>query len=195
MTRAVAGHEVIPMTRMMFSTDGPSTAASAIASGRNGITRNHSVTRMSTPPTRPPKNPATMPTHVPITIASTVAVRPMSRLIREPQTNCVQRCARGGRCRAAGTRPGSPTPGWRSSSRRRGRHGRRAAARPAPSATISDEDDEADHARRGCAGTGARPWPPSAAAAATRCGARRGGRRALMSSAPAGRGRRRAGRR
>ena len=53
-SRAVDGQEVIPMTMMMFSTDAPSTAASAIASGRNGITRNHSVSRISTPPTRWP---------------------------------------------------------------------------------------------------------------------------------------------
>ena len=31
------------MTKMMFRTDGPSTAASTMASGRNGITRNQSV--------------------------------------------------------------------------------------------------------------------------------------------------------
>ena len=77
------------MTRMMFRIDGPRIAASAIASGRNGITRNHSVSRISTPPMRPPKKPAAMPTTEPISIARTVAARPTSRLIREPQMNCV----------------------------------------------------------------------------------------------------------
>ena len=46
MSRAVLGHDVMPITRMMFRTDGPRIAASTIASGRNGITRNHSVSRM-----------------------------------------------------------------------------------------------------------------------------------------------------
>ena len=84
MTRAFDGHEVIPMTRMMFSIDGPRIAASTIASGRNGITRNHSVTRIRIEPTMPPRKPATMPTTEPITIASTVAARPTIRLMRAP---------------------------------------------------------------------------------------------------------------
>ena len=88
-SRAVEGHDVIPITRMMLPIDGPSTAASAIASGRNGITRNHSVTRISTPPTRPPKNPAVTPTSDPMTIASTVAASPTSRLMRAPQITWV----------------------------------------------------------------------------------------------------------
>ena len=53
-SRAIDGQEVMPITMMMFWIDGPSTAASTIASGRNGITRNHSVSRISTEPTQPP---------------------------------------------------------------------------------------------------------------------------------------------
>ena len=87
---AVAGHDVTPITMMMFVTDRPITAASTIASGRKGMTRNHSVNRMSTEPGSPPKKPATMPTTEPITIAITVAASPTSRLMREPQTNCAQ---------------------------------------------------------------------------------------------------------
>ena len=71
------------MTRMMFWTDGPRIAASTIASGRNGITRNHSVTRMSTPPIAPPKKPAGIPTTEPMRTASIVAARPTSRLMRD----------------------------------------------------------------------------------------------------------------
>ena len=53
-SRAIDGHDVIPITRMMLRIDGPSTAASTIASGRNGITRNHSVSRISSAPVRRP---------------------------------------------------------------------------------------------------------------------------------------------
>ena len=60
-TRAVDGHDVIPITKMMFHTDRPSTAASTIASGRNGITRNQSVMRISTESVQPPKNPDSDP--------------------------------------------------------------------------------------------------------------------------------------
>ena len=77
------------MTRMMFCTDGPRTAASTMARGRKGITRNHSVTRMSTESTAPPKKPATMPTAEPMTMARTVAASPTSSEMREPQMNCV----------------------------------------------------------------------------------------------------------
>ena len=66
-SRAVDGHDVIPMTRMMFWIDGPRTAASTIASGRNGITRNHSVRRISTASVQPPKKPAVIPTTEPMT--------------------------------------------------------------------------------------------------------------------------------
>ena len=88
--RAVEGQDVIPMTRMMLRIDGPSTAARTIASGRKGMTRNHSVIRMSTLPTQPPKNPAVIPTTEPITIARMVAARPTRRLMRDPHTNWVQ---------------------------------------------------------------------------------------------------------
>ena len=42
---AVPGHEVTPMTSTMLNRPRPSTVDSTIASGRKGITRNHSVTR------------------------------------------------------------------------------------------------------------------------------------------------------
>ena len=90
MSRAGWGQDVIPITMMMLRTDGPRIAASTIASGRNGITRNHSVIRISTPPILPPKKPAAIPTIEPITTASSVATRPTSRLVRAPQMNCVR---------------------------------------------------------------------------------------------------------
>ena len=84
MSRAFCGQDVIPITRMMFLIDGPRIAASTMASGRNGITRNHSVIRMRTAPKTPPRKPATIPTMEPISIASTVAASPTSRLMRAP---------------------------------------------------------------------------------------------------------------
>ena len=53
-TRAVPGQDVMPITTMTFRTLGPRIAASTMASGRNGITRNHSVTRTSTAWNQPP---------------------------------------------------------------------------------------------------------------------------------------------
>ena len=87
MRRAVPGHDVTPITMMMFQIERSSTAASAIASGRNGITRNQSVIRISTVSSRPPKNPAVIPISDPIAIVSTVAARPTNSEMREPQTN------------------------------------------------------------------------------------------------------------
>ena len=52
---AVPGHDVTPMTMTMLSSDRPSTVAITIASGRNGITRNHSVSRNRIAPVQPPK--------------------------------------------------------------------------------------------------------------------------------------------
>ena len=71
----------------MFQSERSSTAASAIASGRNGITRNQSVIRISTVSIHPPKNPAVMPISEPIAIVSTVAANPTSNETREPHTN------------------------------------------------------------------------------------------------------------
>ena len=48
MTRAVPGQDVIPITMITLRTFGPRMEASTIASGRKGMTRNHSVTRIST---------------------------------------------------------------------------------------------------------------------------------------------------
>ena len=61
--RAVDGHEVIPITKMMFQTDRPSTEARTMASGRKGMTRNHSVIRIRKASSLPPTNPETMPDH------------------------------------------------------------------------------------------------------------------------------------
>ena len=82
--RATYGHDVTPMTRMMFHTDGPRMRASTIASGRNGITRNQSVKRISTDSVHPPRKPAAMPTTLPMSIVRIVASNPTSRLIRAP---------------------------------------------------------------------------------------------------------------
>jgi hypothetical protein len=48
MTRAACGHDVMAMTKMTVKKDGPSRVASTMASGRNGITRNQSVSRINT---------------------------------------------------------------------------------------------------------------------------------------------------
>ena len=52
-SNAVPGHDVTPITMMMLTRDRPSTVARAMASGRNGITRNHSVSRKKIRPTQP----------------------------------------------------------------------------------------------------------------------------------------------
>jgi hypothetical protein len=88
MIRAVPGHEVIPITKMITPSDGPRVLASTIASGRNGTTRNQSVTRISRLSVTLPKWPATMPTD-PITMHSSVAVKPISSEIRAPQISSV----------------------------------------------------------------------------------------------------------
>ncbi len=87
-TRAVCIHEVMPMTKMMFHTDRPSTEARTMAKGRNGMTRNHSVNLISTRSKRPPRNPETIPTNDPMKMVSTVAANPTNRLTLDPQTNC-----------------------------------------------------------------------------------------------------------
>ena len=53
--RAVLGHDVMPITRMMTHSDWPRIEASTIASGRNGMTRNQSVIRIRTVSGQPPK--------------------------------------------------------------------------------------------------------------------------------------------
>ncbi len=49
------GQLVTPMTIAMLSSDRPRTLASTIASGRNGITRNQSVSRISAESVNPPR--------------------------------------------------------------------------------------------------------------------------------------------
>ena len=73
------------MTKAMLASDGPSTVASTMARGRNGITRNQSVTRISTESVQRPKWPAAMPTTEPITIEITEARNPTSSDTRDPQ--------------------------------------------------------------------------------------------------------------
>jgi hypothetical protein len=82
----VPGQEVTPITTMTLSSDAPSTVESAIASGRNGMTRNQSVSRSRIAPTQVPKWPDAMPTMVPIAIEITVAAKPTSNEMRAPQT-------------------------------------------------------------------------------------------------------------
>ena len=72
------------MTRMMLRSDGPRIAASTIASGMNGMTRNHSDSRERTESVQPPKKPPTTPTIVPMITAMSVAATPTSRLTCEP---------------------------------------------------------------------------------------------------------------
>ena len=70
MSRAVDGQDVIPITKIMFQSERPSTAASTMASGKKGITKNHSVTRISDESTLPPTNPEVIPTAEPMRIVS-----------------------------------------------------------------------------------------------------------------------------
>ena len=70
------GHDVTAMTMMMLVSERLSTEASTIANGRNGITRNQSVSRISTASVHPPKKPDVTPTSEPIAIVRTVAARP-----------------------------------------------------------------------------------------------------------------------
>ena len=86
---AVPGQLVTPITIAMLSNDRPSTLASTIASGRNGSTRNHSVSRNSTAAGHPSKNPDISPTRVPITIEISVASNPTPSEMREPQISSV----------------------------------------------------------------------------------------------------------
>jgi len=53
-TRGVLGQDVIPMTKITVSSDGFKITDSTIASGRNGITKNQSVRRMSPVSRQPP---------------------------------------------------------------------------------------------------------------------------------------------
>ena len=60
------------------------------ASGRNGITRNHSVTRNSTAAGQPSRKPEASPTVVPITIEMSVASSPTNSETRAPQISWVR---------------------------------------------------------------------------------------------------------
>ncbi len=86
---AVPGQLVTPMTITMLSRTRPRTLAITIASGRNGITRNHSVSRNRTAAAHPSKNPDVRPTTVPSTIEISVASRPTNSEIRAPQISRV----------------------------------------------------------------------------------------------------------
>jgi hypothetical protein len=87
------------MTKAMLASDGPSTVASTMARGRNGITRNQSVTRIRAESVQRPKWPATMPTTEPMTTEITVARNPTVSDTRDPQ-----------RVRASTERPLSSVP-------------------------------------------------------------------------------------
>src|SRR5512132_1486375 len=83
--RAVDGHDVIPITRVMTPREGLSTDARTMASGRNGITRNQSVRRIRALSDTPPRYPATIPMNDPITMEIAVASSPTVSETREPQ--------------------------------------------------------------------------------------------------------------
>ncbi len=53
-TRAVLGQEVIPITKITVHSEGVRIAASTIARGRNGSTRNQSVNRIRVVSRQPP---------------------------------------------------------------------------------------------------------------------------------------------
>src|ERR1022692_81795 len=89
MIRAVPGQEVTPITKMITPSEGPRVLASTIASGRNGTTRNQSVTRISRLSMILPKCPATIPITAPMTMDKKVAVNPISSEIRDPQISTV----------------------------------------------------------------------------------------------------------
>ena len=87
------------MTKAMLASDGPSTVASTMARGRNGMTRNQSVTRISSESVQRPKWPAAIPTTEPITTEMTVARNPTTSDTRDPH-----------RVRASTERPLSSVP-------------------------------------------------------------------------------------
>src|SRR3954453_6292100 len=86
---AVPGQLVTPITIATLNRERPSTLASTIASGRNGITRNHSVSRNRISPIHPSKKPDASPIRVPITIEIAVANSPTNSEIRDPQISRV----------------------------------------------------------------------------------------------------------
>ena len=83
-TRATPGHPTIEITRMMFPTPAPRTAARMITRGRTGMTRITSVNRIRMDSTRPPKYPATSPTITPMEIVKIADANPTRRAMRLP---------------------------------------------------------------------------------------------------------------
>src|SRR2546422_5675240 len=83
-TRATPGQPTIAITRMMFPTPAPRTAARMITSGRPGITRMTSVNRIRMFSIRPPRYPATSPTITPIAIVKNAEANPTRRATRLP---------------------------------------------------------------------------------------------------------------
>jgi hypothetical protein len=86
----VLGHDVIPMTTMMMSSERPRIDARTIARGRNGITRNQSVSRIRTASDFPPKYPATIPITAPMVTEMRVATSPTMSEGRDPHTVSVK---------------------------------------------------------------------------------------------------------
>jgi hypothetical protein len=82
----VLGHDVTPITTMITNSEGPRIDARTIASGRNGITRNQSVSRIRTTSDFPPKYPATIPITAPIATEMSVAKSPTMSDGRDPHT-------------------------------------------------------------------------------------------------------------
>ena len=84
-SRAVPVHDVTPMAIVIEAAPWPSTAASAIASGRLGSAMNQSVTCISSRPVRPSWCPATSPMVEPSTMVRAVAITPIASDVRDPQ--------------------------------------------------------------------------------------------------------------
>ena len=126
------------MTTASVVADDPSTAASTMASGRNGMTRNQSSMAMSNRSTRPPTKPAVTPTAEPMTTATTVATTPMKRLMRAPQMSWARTLrpsssVPSGNSALGGARSGLPRPAAAVSSRAGDQEGR------------SERDDHEQH--------------------------------------------------
>ena len=126
--RLLPAQLVTPMTTASVVADDPSTAASTMASGRNGMTRNQSSMAMSNRSTRPPTKPAVTPTAEPMTTATTVATTPMKRLMRAPQMSWARTLrpsssVPSGNSALGGARSGLPRPAAAVSSRAGTRRG------------------------------------------------------------------------
>jgi hypothetical protein len=188
----------------------PRTDARTIARGRNGITRNQSVSRIRRVSGQRPKYPATTPTSEPRPIAIAVASRPTSRETRDPQIVSARierpKLSVPNGYRRLGGSNGTPLPSYVASSAARGTRSGAARARtakatrmPSPSMPsllrrYSFQTRAAERRRRAQTifrgsdggGVGSRSTPVGSTSAAAWSGVA-GGR--IMPLGPAGRGR------